>query len=356
MKDLLDPADPANIEYLRSFIHSQYRLVNAASHEIDKNGNPKYFLNNMIGVVEREKLVRVWGTKRDITAEKQAELMKDLVLRIAQIQDTSQTLDDLYAEVHRLIQEVIPVKNFYIALYDKEEDILSFPYFVDEYDKPDPPRKLGMGLTEYVLRTGKSLLCTPAVDDDLKNRGEIALVGVPSKIWLGVPLIVSDHVIGVLAVQDYFEVNRFNADQQRMLEFVSMQIAKAIDQKQHLRMLKRSEQRYQEFVEANPVGHFIAGVDGIVMNCNPAFMSLLGFRNLSEVISARINITGSTKGVKDSFMKRLQKTSTVKDFEVKLQNAAGKTISVIANYSSTLDHNGVLAGIKGIVIPKKSKK
>ena len=204
MKDLLDPADPANIEYLRSFIHSQYRLVNAASHEIDKNGNPKYFLNNMIGVVEREKLVRVWGTKRDITAEKQAELMKDLVLRIAQIQDTSQTLDDLYAEVHRLIQEVIPVKNFYIALYDKEEDILSFPYFVDEYDKPDPPRKLGMGLTEYVLRTGKSLLCTPAVDDDLKNRGEIALVGVPSKIWLGVPLIVSEHVIGVLAVQDYF--------------------------------------------------------------------------------------------------------------------------------------------------------
>ena len=135
-----------------------------------------------------------------------------------------------------------------------------------------------------------------------------------------------------------------------------MQIAKAIDQKQHLRMLKRSEQRYQEFVEANPIGHFIAGADGIVMNCNPAFMSLLGFRNLSEVISARINITGSTKGVKDSFMKRLQKTSTVKDFEVKLQNAAGKTISVIANYSSTLDHSGVLAGIKGIVIPKNMKK
>jgi hypothetical protein len=80
LKDLLDPADPANIEYLRSFIRSNYRLVNAASHEIDKEGKSKYFLNNMIGVVEGEKLVRVWGTKRDITVEKQAERIKGTAL------------------------------------------------------------------------------------------------------------------------------------------------------------------------------------------------------------------------------------------------------------------------------------
>ena len=138
LKDLLDPADPANIEYLRSFIRSNYRLINAASREIDKTGKTKYFINNMIGVVEGEKLVRVWGTQRDITIEKQAELVKDVVFRIAQIQETNQTLNDLYSEVHRLIQEVMPAQNFYIALYNKEKNLLSFPYFVDEIDKPDP--------------------------------------------------------------------------------------------------------------------------------------------------------------------------------------------------------------------------
>jgi PAS domain-containing protein len=76
LKDLLDPADPANIEYLRSFIRSNYRLLNAASHEIDKEGKSKYFLNNMIGIVEGEKLVRVWGTQRDITVKEQAERIK----------------------------------------------------------------------------------------------------------------------------------------------------------------------------------------------------------------------------------------------------------------------------------------
>jgi len=356
VKDLLDPADPVNVGYLRSFIRSNYRVVNAETHVIDKNGKSKYFLNNMIGVIEGEKLVRVWGTQRDITVEKQAELIKDMVYRIAQLQDTKETLDDLYSEVHRLIKEVMPAKNFYIALYDKEKNLLSFPYFVDEVDKPDPPRKLGRGLTEYVLRTGKSLLCTPAVDEELINRGEIELVGAPSKIWLGVPLIVGDQVIGILAVQDYFEVNRFSTEQQRMLEFVSIQIAKAIDRKRNSTEFNRSEQRYKEFVEANPIGHFIASADGIVIDCNPALMHLLDFTTIDEVISAHINIMGSTKGVKDSFMKRLQKSKDVKDFEVKLKSVSGKTIPVIANYNATLDDNGVLVRIKGTIMPKRSKK
>ena len=151
-------------------------------------------------------------------------------------------------------------------------------------------------------------------------------------------------------------MNRFSVEQQRMLEFVSIQIAKAIDQKRNLSMLKRNEQRYQEFVEANSIGHFIAGADGIVIDCNPAFMRLLGFSKHCELINARINITGSTKGVKDSFIKRLRKTSDVKDFEVKLKGALGKTISVIANYHSTLDNSGALVRIKGTVVPKYSTK
>lgn len=356
VKDLLDPADPTNVEYLRSFIRSNYRLVNAESHEIDKNEKSKYFLNNMIGVVEGEKLVRVWGTQRDITVEKQAGLMKDVIFRIAQVQDTSQTLDDLYSEVHRLIQEVMPAKNFYIALYDKEKDLLSFPYFVDEVDRPHPPQKLGKGLTEYVLKTGKSLLYTPAVDEELTKRGEIELVGVQSKIWLGVPLIIDEQVVGVLAVQDYSDVNRLGPEQQHMVEFVSIQIAKAIDRKSNLTALKKIEQRYLGFLEANTIGHFIANADGIVIDCNLAFMHLLNFSTHDELITAHIDIMGTSKRVKDNLMKRLQKTSEVMDFEVKLTSASGKTIPVVANYIKTQDSSGMLVRIKGAVIPKRLKK
>lgn len=64
------PEDPQNIEYLRSFILSGYRLVDAESHEVDKHGNSKYFLNNLVGIVENGFLQRVWGTQRDITEHK----------------------------------------------------------------------------------------------------------------------------------------------------------------------------------------------------------------------------------------------------------------------------------------------
>lgn len=73
LADFLIPSDPQNISYLRNFIRSGYRLSDAESHEIDKQGNSKYFLNNLVGIVENGVLVRAWGTQRDITERKQAE-------------------------------------------------------------------------------------------------------------------------------------------------------------------------------------------------------------------------------------------------------------------------------------------
>ncbi|HEY0005039.1 MAG TPA: ATP-binding protein, partial [Pyrinomonadaceae bacterium] len=59
--------------YLRSFIRAGYRLSDAESHELDREGNRKYIVNNLIGVIEHGRLLRAWGTQRDITKRKQAE-------------------------------------------------------------------------------------------------------------------------------------------------------------------------------------------------------------------------------------------------------------------------------------------
>lgn len=71
--DLLIRDDANNVEYLHAFINSGYRLTEAESHEVDREGNPKYFLNNLVGVIEEGKLLRAWGTQRDVTARKIAE-------------------------------------------------------------------------------------------------------------------------------------------------------------------------------------------------------------------------------------------------------------------------------------------
>ncbi|MEO5930929.1 MAG: PAS domain S-box protein [Candidatus Kapaibacterium sp.] len=77
LADMLVASDPGNIAYLRAFIESGYRLANAESAELDRDGNQKYFLNNLVGVVENGRLIRAWGTQRDITDQKLAAEERD---------------------------------------------------------------------------------------------------------------------------------------------------------------------------------------------------------------------------------------------------------------------------------------
>jgi hypothetical protein len=64
------PSNAENVAYLRSFIRSGYRLEDAESQEIDRYGNAKYFVNNLVGIFERGQLVGAWGTQRDVTEQK----------------------------------------------------------------------------------------------------------------------------------------------------------------------------------------------------------------------------------------------------------------------------------------------
>ena len=54
-------------------VQGGYRIVNGEGVEVLEDGTKRYFLNNGHGVVENGKLVRMWGTYRDITERKRAE-------------------------------------------------------------------------------------------------------------------------------------------------------------------------------------------------------------------------------------------------------------------------------------------
>jgi len=96
--DLLVREDESNVEYLRDFINSNYRLEDAESHEVDREGNPKFFLNNLIGIVENGFVKRAWGTQRDITEYKEIERSKAHLAAIVESSDDviiSKSLDGI---------------------------------------------------------------------------------------------------------------------------------------------------------------------------------------------------------------------------------------------------------------------
>jgi PAS domain S-box-containing protein len=78
--ELLIPSDPANEAFLRAFVEAGYRLEDAESHEVDRAGGEKYFLNNLMGVIEGGRMVRAWGTQRDITERRRNESEREALL------------------------------------------------------------------------------------------------------------------------------------------------------------------------------------------------------------------------------------------------------------------------------------
>lgn len=86
-------------------------------------------------------------------------------------------------------------RNLYLALYDPAADLIRFAYFVDEHEGTSAPYMPGRGLTEYVLRTGRPLLASPEVFDELARAGEVAPIGVPAVDWLGAPLVAKGSTI-----------------------------------------------------------------------------------------------------------------------------------------------------------------
>ena len=64
---------PVNRKEMMNFVSEGYRTVNKLTEEHDKEGNLHYISNNMVGVVENNQLIRMWGTQIDVTEQVQMQ-------------------------------------------------------------------------------------------------------------------------------------------------------------------------------------------------------------------------------------------------------------------------------------------
>jgi PAS domain S-box-containing protein len=198
------------------------------------------------------------------------EEINECIFRISEAAISSKNLDDLFFSIHRNIAELMPAHNFYIALYDSTNDMLSFPYFVDECDPTPAPKKLGKGLTEYVLRTGEPLLASPEVFAELEKSGEVESIGAPSIDWLGVPLKLDSQIIGVLVLQTYTEGVRYGKEEMNVLKFVSGQVAMAVNRKRIEDEVQERGRLLASIFESIQDGISILDLDYRIIRVNPA--------------------------------------------------------------------------------------
>jgi len=156
--------------------------------------------------------------------------------------------------------------NFFIALYDDERQLISWPYYADEIDLDVPDPTSGMrsargmrgGATALVLRTGEAQLLVYARMLELIEHGEIELVGAlpENSTWLGVPLVADGHPLGVVAVQSYTRDVQYTEEDKELLAFVGQHIGVALSR---ARAIEETRQRNAELALINSVQEALAG-------------------------------------------------------------------------------------------------
>ncbi|WDP92205.1 MAG: GAF domain-containing protein [Desulfobacter sp.] len=164
--------------------------------------------------------------------------------KIANAVNTTENLNDLFASIHDSLNAIIDASNFYIALYDRQQDLISFPYCVDLADGflEDINSASSSGsLTSKVIQTGRPHFFKK--EDVLAqiHHSNLDAVGTPAELWLGVPLKTKGDIIGAIVVQSYNDPDIYHQKDMDLLIAVSDQVALAIDRKKSHEELKQSE-------------------------------------------------------------------------------------------------------------------
>lgn len=226
---------------------------------------------------------------RDVTEQRNAEVLQSALFRISQLSRTVSSLDHLYESVRAILGELMDVTNFYIAVYDDDTGMLSFPYFVDEFDSRPDPRPPGRELTAYVLRTGEPVLADPKTFEVLVGQGHVEVIGAPSVDWLGVPLKEGKRILGVIGVQSYRESVRYGEREKQILIFVSQYIANAIEHRRKEDELREGENRYRQMFENNRAVKLLLDPEsGQIVEANLAACEFYGYSR-QELLKKRVS-------------------------------------------------------------------
>ncbi len=282
-------SDDKFIKYLDK-IGDDYWLTNKEVNYLTKEGNKIPMLLSISYIKDTSNITHeLVLVAHDITEQKTAEKLQSVVYQISEAANNVKTLDTLYVSIHKILEQVLDVTNFYIAIYDDKEKLLSFPFFQDAEDEaPVGDQPFGNSLTEYVIKTGKPLLLNKKEIEKYNREGKFEIFGAVSDLWMGSPLTIGTKVIGVIALNSYHDPNLYTKSDLKILTYVAEQIAQTIKHKQSIVDLEVEKSYLDELFTNSPEAVALVTIDGSILQINRHFTKLFGYKE-KEVIGRNID-------------------------------------------------------------------
>ena len=210
----------------------------------------------------------------DITDRVRTEKIRNLYYSIANQTILSTSFVELYSNIHAELNNFLDAKNCYIALYDNDE--LFFPFFVLNNEiQPYSGEGPEGNISTYALNENRPLMIKEHEFKALAAQGAIEDSEHFPTVWIGAPLILEQRTIGLIALISYKRKSPFDRTDLELLDFMSGQIALAIDRKRTEEKVNNQTARLNAIFESS--SHLIWSI-----NRNYEFTSFN--QNYSDII------------------------------------------------------------------------
>ena len=180
-------------------------------------------------------------------------LERQVLFQVIDALNSAASLGEFLAQVHVSLQKILSAKNCCLALYDQQSGMFDFPFYVDQFDAPPLPASFGRSCAAHVFRSGRPMLVTSELFEQLAAAGEVEQIGTPARSWLGVPLRTRSEALGVLLVQDYENENAYGQSDLTLLDSIGGLIARAIEYDKGAAALQKQQTDYEVIFHSAPL-------------------------------------------------------------------------------------------------------
>jgi diguanylate cyclase (GGDEF)-like protein len=183
-----------------------------------------------------------------------SELLQESLYRISELtNDASFNINVFYSKVHNIIGQLIHAKNFFIAKYDEESDTIEYVYVADEESNQQETfyqkRKSPDQYSKLVISQQKTILLSKEDMRVLFEEGQAQEPSAGEHSWLGVPLVYSGQLLGVMVLQSYSRLTTYSQQDSELLNFVSNHVSTAIKRREASDIERESHERLEQQVK-----------------------------------------------------------------------------------------------------------
>ena len=291
---------------------------------------------------------RIAVLEKESVQLRRLEAINAALYYISDAVSTATSRQELYRTIHLALSPILDTTNFYIALYEKTDDSLSFPYIVDTVDTCYP-KALNVSktasLTAAVIRSQAPLLIRKAEILERQARSGLVIPAcTPAEVWLGAPLKTPRGIIGVITVQSYNNQDCYDQTDINVLAAVAEMVAITLERKNAEDSLRESEEKFRQIITTVREGIVFINAERRITFANIFFAEMFGY-SLEELVGQSITILLFAEDLQD-FLRRQdeREKGKIEQFERRFRTRDGQELWAIVSASPYIDNEGRITG------------